>query len=212
MAFELDKKFRASGNRKCVALLISGHSGDEQARYKEFLEDYFKMKTAEFPAAHVFMLFGEDRILSHRDIIVDKKYYSFSQIPAVIASVGGIGTYFSQVEGFGNNLLEMLAAGLPVLGIQSPGVGDTIADGITGLLAEEEDLAVFTARMVRLVTEHQQRCEMGQRARQAAEDYAIEHTTQMMLERYQTVVRKAGGRKHGLRARLQRFLDRWYIR
>ncbi len=73
------------------------------------------MKSAEYPAAHVFMIFGEDRILSNRDIIVDKKYYSFSEIPSVIAAVGGIGTYFSQVEGFGNNLLEMLAAGLPVI-------------------------------------------------------------------------------------------------
>lgn len=114
LAFELDKKFRNAGIRKCVVLLISGHSGDEQAKYKEFLMAYFKIKKEEYPAAPVFVIFGESIILSHRDIIVDKKYYNFSEVPAVIAAAGGIGTYFSQVEGFGNNLLEMLAAGLPV--------------------------------------------------------------------------------------------------
>jgi glycosyltransferase involved in cell wall biosynthesis len=115
LAFELEKKFRAAGNKKCIALLISGHSGDEQVKYKEFLSAYFQTRKEEMPESAVFMIFGENHILSHRDIIVDKKYYNFFEIPSVISAAGGIGTYFSQVEGFGNNLLEMLAAGLPVV-------------------------------------------------------------------------------------------------
>jgi glycosyltransferase involved in cell wall biosynthesis len=115
LAFELEKKFVAKGDKKCIVLLVSGHSGDEQALYKEFLTSYFKLKKEEFGSSSVFLIFGEDHILSHRDIIVDKKYYNFAEIPSIIASIGGIGTYFSQVEGFGNNLLEMLAAGLPVV-------------------------------------------------------------------------------------------------
>jgi hypothetical protein len=142
LTFELEKKFHACGHRKCIALLISGHSGDEQAMYKEFLTEYFQLKKEEFPGADVFIIFGENHILSHRDIIVDKKFYSFLEIPSVIAAAGGIGTYFSQVEGFGNNLLEMLGAGLPVvinkfsvyktdwepLGFDLPGIEDNILD------------------------------------------------------------------------------------
>jgi glycosyltransferase involved in cell wall biosynthesis len=115
LAFELEKKFRKTHTKKCIVLLISGHSGDEQALYKEVLLSYFKIKMDENSGSSVFMILGEDIILSHRDIIVDKKYYNFAEIPSIVASVGGIGTYFSQVEGFGNNLLEMLAAGLPVV-------------------------------------------------------------------------------------------------
>jgi glycosyltransferase involved in cell wall biosynthesis len=115
LAFELSKKFALSDTRKCVALLISGHSGDEQVKYQEFLVAYYGMKKKEHGNPPVFMIFGENIILSHRDIIVDKKYYNFAEVPSIVASVGGIGTYFSQVEGFGNNLLEMLAAGLPVI-------------------------------------------------------------------------------------------------
>jgi glycosyltransferase involved in cell wall biosynthesis len=115
LAFELENRFTRSGTRKCIVLLISGHSGDEQAKYKEFLGSYYNMKKEEYKGSPVFMIFGEEIILSHRDIIVDKKFYNFAEIPSIVASVGGIGTYFSQVEGFGNNLLEMLAAGLPVI-------------------------------------------------------------------------------------------------
>jgi glycosyltransferase involved in cell wall biosynthesis len=138
LSFELERKFLDTGNKKCIALLISGHSGDEQAMYKEFLISYFKMKKTEFPEAAVFMIFGEDIILSHRDIIVDKKYYNFSEIPSIIASVGGIGTYFSQVEGFGNNLLEMLAEGLPVI-INRYGVYKTDLEPLGFKLPHMED-------------------------------------------------------------------------
>jgi mannosylglucosylglycerate synthase len=114
-SFELERRFLKDHRKKCIILLVSGHSGDEQFKYKEFLSDYFCIKKEAYPESKVFLIFGENRILSHRDIIVDKKYYNFYEIPAVIASYGGIGTYFSEVEGFGNNLLEMISAGLPVL-------------------------------------------------------------------------------------------------
>jgi len=142
LAFELEDRFLQEERRKCVALLISGHSGDEQVKYKEFLTEYFRMKKQAEPNAGVFLIFGENYILSHRDIIVDKKYYNFFEIPSVVASLGGVGTYFSETEGFGNNLLEMIAAGLPVvinryriyqtdlepLGFELPSIEDTILD------------------------------------------------------------------------------------
>lgn len=114
-AFLLEKKYVEEGKKKCIVLLISGHSGDEQADYKNFLVGHYTKLLNENPEAAVVMIFGENRILSHRDIIVDKKYYNFYEVPAIVASYGGIGTYFSEVEGFGNNLLEMVSFGLPVV-------------------------------------------------------------------------------------------------
>jgi hypothetical protein len=114
-AFQLEKKYLDNNIRKCITLLISGHSGDEQADYKKFLNEYYEIKLKENPGSNVVMIFGEHRILSHRDIIVDRKYYNFYEIPSVVAAHGGIGTYFSDVEGFGNNLLEMVSFGMPVV-------------------------------------------------------------------------------------------------
>lgn len=115
LAFLLEAKYKEHGNSKCVALIVSGHSGDEQEAYKAFLQQYFHYKYQENQQAKVVLVFGEHCILSHRDIIVDKKYYQFSEVPAIIAARGGIGTYFSEVEGYGNNLLEMMCLGMPVV-------------------------------------------------------------------------------------------------
>jgi mannosylglucosylglycerate synthase len=114
-AYKLEKKFNDNDQKKCIALIVSGHSGDEQFEYKKFLKNYHEEKIKENPDSNVALIFGENIILSHRDIIVDKKFYSFNEIPAIIAAAGGIGTYFSEVEGFGNNLLEMMSFGLPVV-------------------------------------------------------------------------------------------------
>ena len=111
-AFRLDKKFNG---RKCVVILVSGHSGDEQVEYKKFLLKYHKEKCESQNSNNVLLIFGEHNILSHRDLIVDRKFYKFAEVPSIIASVGGIGTYFSEVEGYGNNLLEMISGGLPAV-------------------------------------------------------------------------------------------------
>jgi len=105
------------------------------------------------------------------------------------------------------SVIEAMASGLCVLGIQSPGVGDTIEDGKTGYLAASEDIAEFTAKMVRLAVEKEKRIEMGQAAKIAAEKYAIENTVQLMLERYQTVIEKASAKKWSLQIRFNRFMD-----
>ncbi|MCK4897827.1 MAG: glycosyltransferase [Anaerolineales bacterium] len=106
------------------------------------------------------------------------------------------------------SLIEAMAASLPVLGIQSPGVGDTVENGVTGFLAPEEDLAAFTAKMVRLVTDHKLRREMGLRASQEVNKYAIESTTQVMEERYKQVFSKAKRRKRGVRFQLTRLIGK----
>ncbi|MFW5656106.1 MAG: hypothetical protein ACOC31_02775 [Bacteroidota bacterium] len=114
-AFAIEERFKKDNKKKCIALLVSGHSGDEQVEYKKFLIDYYQLQMEYRKDAHVVLIFGESHILSHRDIIVDKKYYKFAEIPSVVAAYGGLGTYFSEVEGYGNNLLEMISFGLPAV-------------------------------------------------------------------------------------------------
>jgi len=105
-------------------------------------------------------------------------------------------------------VIEAMARGLPVLGIDSPGVGDTIQDGVSGLLSSH-DIAVFTAKMMIMVREADLRHRMGEAARLAANQYNIERTIQMTIDQYKALVATSQGRKNSLRARWLRTKDNW---
>ena len=82
------------------------------------------------------------------------------------------------------SVIEAMATGLPTVGIDSPGVGDSVVDGESGLISTE-DLAAFTAKLTQLCLSTELRKRMGAAARQAAEQYDIHRTTQIMLGHYE---------------------------
>ncbi|MEA3349384.1 MAG: hypothetical protein U9Q82_02040, partial [Chloroflexota bacterium] len=91
----------------------------------------------------------------------------------------------------------------------SPGVGDVVEDGYSGFLTQEVDLALYTAKMVRLVTEKSLRRKMSLQAQQAAQAYSIEIAGQQMLDRYQYLVTQSAKRKRKFMTRLLRWIDWW---
>ena len=95
----------------------------------------------------------------------------------------------SQTEVHPLSLIEALAAGLPALGINSPGVGDTIVDGENGWLSAP-DIAAFTARLVRLVMQPVLRHNMAEKARESSRRYDIERTAGLLLAEYERLVRE----------------------
>jgi 1,2-diacylglycerol 3-alpha-glucosyltransferase len=150
--------------------------------------------------------------LVHNLNVDDKVHFTgmvpYEELPGFLASADAFVTA-SVTEVHPLSVIEAMAAGLPVLGIISPGVSDTIEDRVTGFLASD-DLAAFTAKMVLLVTDGEVRGKMGEQARLASNKYDIHRTTQLMIERYTRLVIKSRGHKHNLRTRLTRLLDNWH--
>lgn len=105
------------------------------------------------------------------------------------------------------SVIEAMGAGLPVMGIESVGVGDTVENHVTGLLARE-DQASFAAKLTRLCLDASLRKKMGEASRLASEKYAIERTTQIMLSHYERLVFEAGPRQHTLGVRLRSIIER----
>jgi glycosyltransferase involved in cell wall biosynthesis len=99
-----------------------------------------------------------------------------------------------------------MATGLPVLGIDSPGVGDSISDRETGLLATN-DLASFTAKMTYLCMDSALRKKMGSAARQASAQYDIERTTRIMLGHYMRLCQSTKPIKQSFDERLMAVLE-----
>jgi len=99
--YALLEQLRKRGYYKAMYFLVSGHSAD--ATKKKLVKLNRKLKK-EYNIKKLFLVFAED-YYSKTDI-------TFEEYPKIFAKLGGISTYFSSVEGFGNNLLEVLASGL----------------------------------------------------------------------------------------------------
>jgi 1,2-diacylglycerol 3-alpha-glucosyltransferase len=104
------------------------------------------------------------------------------------------------------SVIEGMATGLPVLGIDSPGVGDSIVDGETGLLATN-DIASFTAKLTYLCMDQDLRTKMGLAAREASAQYDIERTTKIMLGHYERLTQSTKPIKRSLDERLMAILE-----
>ncbi len=130
---------------------------------------------------------------------------AYDELPAYLAMCN-IFVTASITEVHPLSVIEAMGAGLPVLGIQSVGVGDTVQDGITGLLATH-DLPAFTAKLTRLCLDPNLRAQMSESARKESSAYAIERTTSLMLEYYEKLKREYKPRKGNWAVRLQRLLE-----
>lgn len=106
------------------------------------------------------------------------------------------------------SVIEAMAAGLPVLGIHSPGISDSVQDGVSGFLVDEEDMAAFTATMARLISNREERLKMGENAQRDSERFSIDQTGTKMIEIYQKAIDGKAQRRRSLSVRFRRLLDR----
>jgi glycosyltransferase involved in cell wall biosynthesis len=83
--------------------------------------------------------------------------------------------------------IEAVAAGLPLVGIASPGIEDTIRDGQNGFLCPN-DLAVFTQRLVQLMSDAALRERMAAEARAITGHYDIQRTAAIMQRHYERLI------------------------
>jgi 1,2-diacylglycerol 3-alpha-glucosyltransferase len=143
--------------------------------------------------------------------ISDKVYFTgmvdYQDIPAYLAACD-IFVMPSVSETFGLSTIESMAAGLPVLGMDAPGSRDIIEDGLTGLMASD-DVAVFTAKLVLLSTNHELRKKMGKQALVSSKKYDIQTTTGTLLQHYERLVDAANFRRKGTRYKVNRWLDKF---
>jgi len=186
-----------------------------------FLLRSFKGVMEAVPNAHLLVVGGgiqqyEEEIhslvaeLEVQDHVKLVGRVEYEKLPAYLAMCDAFVTA-SITEVHPLSVIEAMGAGLPVMGIQSVGVGDTIEDGVTGFLSSN-DISAFTAKLTRLCLDPKLRIKMGEAARKASQVYAIERTIQLMLEQYQHVVDASRPRKKKKRnwgAQLRRMVEQF---
>lgn len=103
------------------------------------------------------------------------------------------------------SVIEGMATGLPIIGIDSPGITDSISDGETGLLSVD-DLASFTAKLTTLCLNKDLQKKMGAAAQKASLQFSIENTTKIMLGHYNRLASNTKPMKPSIEERLRSVL------
>lgn len=111
---------------------------------------------------------------------------SYEEVPNWLAMVDFF-VIASTAESHPLAVLEAIAAGLPVLGIPSPGIEESIQDGDNGLLSPE-DVDAFAHRMACLATDADLRTRLAEGARQGRRRFDIRRTSSQLLAHYERLV------------------------
>jgi glycosyltransferase involved in cell wall biosynthesis len=197
-----------------ILLVYAGRLAPE--KNLEFLIQSFAGVAQVFPNVHLLIVGGgqkqfEDELkllpsqlrIGHRVHFVGMIPYD--RLPSYLAMCDAFVTA-SITEVHPLSVIEAMATGLPILGIDSPGVGDSISDRETGLLATN-DLASFTAKLTYLCIDSALRKRMGHAARDASAQYDISRTTKIMLGHYMRLCGNTKPIKRSFDERLQAVLE-----
>jgi glycosyltransferase involved in cell wall biosynthesis len=129
----------------------------------------------------------------------------YAQLPAHLAMCDVFVTSsVTEVHPF--SVIEAMASGLPVVGIESPGVGDSIIDGESGLLSNDS-ISAYTAKLTLLCLNRNLQKKMGMAAQKASEQFSIERTTKVMLGHYNRLLQNTKPIKKKLDERLMSILE-----
>lgn len=111
----------------------------------------------------------------------------YERIPAYLAAADAFVTgSVSEVHPL--VVLEAMSAGLPVIGVHSPGISDTVEVGVSGLLADASVPGALAEQIGALAADSELRRRLSAGARAAADAYALPRTADVVLEHYEALV------------------------
>jgi glycosyltransferase involved in cell wall biosynthesis len=106
-----------------------------------------------------------------------------------------VGVLCSRMETFGNAIIEMMAAGVPVVGTKVGGIPEVVGHEKTGLLVPPSDTDALAGAMIRLLEDGAFRNRLGETARKEAfRRFSKEAMVRDMEEAVLEVCRSGNGR------------------
>ncbi|MBI5115654.1 glycosyltransferase [Candidatus Poribacteria bacterium] len=115
----------------------------------------------------------------------------------------------SRYEPFGIALVQAMAAGLPVVAVNTGGVPDVVPHGRAGYLVSAGDTAEMAARLQTLIDHDDLRIAMGQFAAEHARRFDIEENLDEVVNLYRFAIERAGRCDLRERARVEAKLESW---
>jgi len=182
------KKYNLSLEQKL--LLYAGRIAKE--KNLEFLIKSFKLVLNKKPNTYLMLVGSRTK----KDYLVDLiKKLNLETKVFLVGHSNAVQNYYgaadlfvfsSKTETQGLVLVEAMAAGIPVVAVDSAGVKDVV-DGKNGVLTKES-LSEFSEKIIKLLENDALRKEMSQNARKTASRYSIQKMSKRMLKVYKSVL------------------------
>jgi 1,2-diacylglycerol 3-alpha-glucosyltransferase len=171
-----------------IALYVGRMSGEKQV---DRLITLFRYVADEHATIYLVLVGDgpelEDLRRLAQELGINERVRFTGAVPyATMPEYMGVGDFFvsaSLSEVHPLTFIEAAAANLPALGIRSPGVADIIEDGMTGLLAENNDLS-FGLRFLHLAQDADLRHRLGRQAGDHARKLSVENNARRLWELY----------------------------
>ena len=142
-----------------------------------------------------FIIAGEGRLRSRlekraRELGVEHsvRFLGFREDVPKLMKLADAFLFPSESEGLGTSVLEAMAAGLPVVASRSGGISEIVEDGVTGFLAEPDDVRSMAEAVARLAEEPELAAGMGAKAHSAAQGYSFERSCESHERLYRELV------------------------
>jgi len=118
-------------------------------------------------------------------------YVKNDHLKAICYSAADLFLNPTRAETFGLTILESIACGTPVVAFNICGVPDIVRPGITGYLADPEDIEDYCNGIVELLDDESQHAFMSQQCRNIAiNEYSIELMVQRYIKLYQQLMKR----------------------
>jgi phosphatidyl-myo-inositol dimannoside synthase len=124
-----------------------------------------------------------------------------SAIPTLLAAadvavVPSIHDAAGNVDGLPNTVLEIMASGTPLVATKVGGIGAVAGDGLTALLAPEQDASALAVAIATLLADPRLRAQIGQRARdRVCRHYSWTRVAEAFEDIYERVAPAGGSRR-----------------
>jgi glycosyltransferase involved in cell wall biosynthesis len=180
------------GLEEAEVLLYAGRLAEE--KNLDFLLHAFVQVVAQRPQARL-LLVGKGmherglrrlaRKLGVEEQVIFNGAVPHCEIPHY-AAAADVFVFASQVDTQGLVLVESMAAGTPVVAVESFGPANVLSEGGGVLVPAEEE--AFAAAVLALLTDEPRRCLLGEQAVRAAQRFAVPSITARMVEVYEEAI------------------------
>lgn len=131
-----------------------------------------------------------------RDSVYVTSNYASEELANLLAG-STVGAFPSYLEGFGYGVLEMIAAGLPVVSYDIPGPSSIIAPGRTGSLVPLGNVELMSSELVRLLSRSEQNIKVDSvNCSKHASEFGMPEIAARTLEVYRSVLVPSTCRRH----------------